>query len=338
MSILIRVWVYIIKKILYKKNIIKRDTIIILGQEWSIEIPETYNVIYTTDREEIRLYLREREIETLLIADTKYLKDSEELSRLAAIYGTAFAYPKILDGGDISRYDRFIGDTLVVESRATSIGAWERIIKRVFDIVIALSSLILLSPILILIAIAIKVEDPSGPVIYKNRRVGFAWKEFFLYKFRYMYWKYSIKDSYGIENSKDSALAYEEKLKKNADTREGPLYKIKDDPRKTRVGKIIERLSLDELPQFFNVLIGNMSFIWPRPHQPREVENYQEHHYQVLTVKPGITGMAQVSWREKNSFEDEVRYDRYYIEHYSPLLDIMILLRTFFVVIARAFR
>jgi lipopolysaccharide/colanic/teichoic acid biosynthesis glycosyltransferase len=131
---------------------------------------------------------------------------------------------------------------------------------------------------------------------------------------------------------------YEESLKKEGDTRSGPLYKIKDDPRKTNVGKVIEKLSLDELPQLYNVLIGNMSIVWPRPHQPREVDLYAEHHHQVLTVKPGITGMAQVFGRDKNTFEDEVRYDVYYIEHYSLLLDLLIIGKTFFVVLARAFR
>jgi lipopolysaccharide/colanic/teichoic acid biosynthesis glycosyltransferase len=163
-------------------------------------------------------------------------------------------------------------------------------------------------------------------------------KEFFLYKFRYMYWKYSIKDAYGVPGKYDSALELEEKLKKENDSRSWPLYKIAHDPRKTKVGRIIERLSLDEIPQLWNVLIGNMSLVWPRPHQPREVELYDEHHHQVLTVKPGITGMAQVFGREKNSFEDEVRYDVYYIEHYSILLDFLIIGKTFFVVIGRALK
>lgn len=143
-----------------------------------------------------------------------------------------------------------------------------------------------------------------------------------------MYWKYSVKDAYGIDGKSDTALEFEEKLRKTADTRNGPLYKIVDDPRKTHVGKIIEKLSLDELPQLWNVLMGTMSLVGPRPHQPREVDLYDEHHYQVLTVKPGITGMAQVSGREQNSFEEEVAYDVYYIENYSILLDLLILLKT----------
>lgn len=105
-----------------------------------------------------------------------------------------------------------------------------------------------------------------------------------------------------------------------------------------RVGKILEKFSLDELPQLINVLIGNMSLIGPRPHQPREVELYEERHYQVLTIKPGITGMAQVYGRERNTFEEEVSLDTHYIENYSPLLDFLIFIRTIGVVIMRAFR
>lgn len=104
-----------------------------------------------------------------------------------------------------------------------------------------------------------------------------------------------------------------------------------------KIGKILEKLSLDELPQLWNVLIGNMSLIGPRPHQPREVAAYKERHFQVLTIKPGITGMAQVYGREKNTFEDEITLDTYYIEHYSMILDLLILARTLWVVLRRVF-
>jgi len=104
-----------------------------------------------------------------------------------------------------------------------------------------------------------------------------------------------------------------------------------------RFGKFIERLSLDELPQLFNVLIGNMSLVGPRPHQPREVSLYDESDRQVLTIKPGITGMAQVYGRDKNTFSEEIALDTYYIEHYSILLDVAIVLRTILVVLRRPF-
>jgi lipopolysaccharide/colanic/teichoic acid biosynthesis glycosyltransferase len=268
---------------------------------------------------------------------------SEEMTRtiikLCSIYGVKYCYPSIPQYVyDITRSEWFIGGIPVIEATALSMSAWDRIAKRIFDTVAAFLFLIILSPFFVLIMIAIKIEDREGPVIYKNRRIGYLGKEFFLYKFRYMYWKYSVKDAYWVNKKSDTALEYEEELKKTSDKREGPLYKIADDPRKTRVGKIIEKLSLDELPQLWNVLIWDMSLVWPRPHQPREVALYDEHHNQVLTVKPGITGMAQVSGREQNSFEEEVTYDIYYIEHYSLLLDFLIIMKTFGVVILRAFR
>jgi lipopolysaccharide/colanic/teichoic acid biosynthesis glycosyltransferase len=130
-------------------------------------------------------------------------------------------------------------------------------------------------------------------------------------------------------------MQYEEELKKEKNTREWPLYKIENDPRRMWWWRVIERLSLDELPQLYNVLKWDMSLIWPRPHQPREIDLYNESDKQVLTIKPGITGMAQVYGRDKNTFQNEIMLDTYYIEHYSASLDLAILLRTFFVVCMR---
>ena len=174
----------------------------------------------------------------------------------------------------------------VIELTSVSISAWERIIKRMIDIVVSAIGLIILAPFFVLVGLIIKIEDPSGPVFFANRRIGQGGRVFSLYKFRYMYWRYSVKDAYGVDEKKDIALKYEEKLKAASDTRDGPLYKIADDPRKMKFGRIIERLSIDELPQLWNVLIGDMSLIGPRPHQPREVELYDEEDTQVLTVKP----------------------------------------------------
>ncbi len=186
-----------------------------------------------------------------------------------------------------------------------------------------------------IVAILIRIEDFAGPAIYLNRRIGKNGHPFDLYKFRYIYWKYCVKDAYGVAPKHDDALKFEESLKKDHDGRSGPLYKIQNDPRKTRVGKFIEKYSIDELPQLWNVFIGNMSLVGPRPHQPREVEHYDEWHRQVLTLKPGITGMAQTHGRHKNSFDQEVSLDTYYIEHWSLFLDLKILMKTVIVVLFR---
>jgi lipopolysaccharide/colanic/teichoic acid biosynthesis glycosyltransferase len=147
----------------------------------------------------------------------------------------------------------------VIRFSAVTITPMEHLVKRILDIILSGIFLILLSPIFLVIALLIYFEDPSGPIIFRNRRVGLSGNHFTLYKFRYMYWKYCVKDAYGKED--DEALRYETELREKQSSREGPVYKIADDPRKTRVGTVIEKYSLDELPQLINVLIGNMSLV-----------------------------------------------------------------------------
>lgn len=212
----------------------------------------------------------------------------------------------------------------IIEVRNTPLDGWGRIIKRAYDIVFSLAGIAITSPILVIVAIAVKL-DSRGPIIYKNERIGSDGRKFYVYKFRYMKWEYCIsKENQDLEK----ALELEKSLIEDRSVRTGPLYKIKNDPRKTRVGRIIERYSIDELPQFFNVLFGSMSLVGPRPHQKREVEKYMDYHRRLLTIKPGVTGMAQVSGRSDLDFEDEYRLDVYYIENWSLVLDIIICLKT----------
>gem|GEM_PF-38166 len=210
----------------------------------------------------------------------------------------------------------------LVEFRKTRLDGWGRIAKRVFDVTVSSILLLLLSPVLALIAAAIKLDSP-GPVIYKNMRLG-PTGVFPTYKFRSMQVAFSTGDEYG--GSK--ALEYEEELIKKHSGRDGPIYKVVNDPRRTRVGRFLERTSLDELPQLLNVLVGSMSLIGPRPHQPREVAQYESSYKKLLHVKPGITGLAQISGRSDLSTDEEVRVDTFYVENWSPIMDIMILLKT----------
>jgi lipopolysaccharide/colanic/teichoic acid biosynthesis glycosyltransferase len=234
-----------------------------------------------------------------------------------------------------SGIESWIGWVPMIELRAVAITAWWRIIKRSADIIISSSLIIILLPVLIVVSVWVWISDPSGPIIYRNRRIGQYGEIFALYKFRYMYWRYCTKEEYGIN---DDAMQYERDLIKESNTREWPLYKIANDPRKMWFGWLIERLSIDELPQLYNVVKWDMSLIWPRPHQPREIDLYDEADKQVLTIKPGITGMAQVYGRDKNTFREEITLDTYYIEHYSASLDLAIFLRTILVVIQRVWR
>lgn len=208
----------------------------------------------------------------------------------------------------------------VVEIKKTTLEGWGAITKRLVDVIFSSILILLLSPILLITAILIKL-DSHGPVFFSRRddgsylyRVGKGGKPFKYFKFRSMI--------VGTDS-----MRYKELANKNV-RQEGPLVKIKDDPRVTRVGKFIRRWSIDELPELFLVFSGKMSLIGPRPHLPEEVAKYEQNHKKTLTIKPGITGLAQVSGRSDLSFEEEVKLDIYYIENWSLLLDMSILLKT----------
>jgi exopolysaccharide biosynthesis polyprenyl glycosylphosphotransferase len=218
----------------------------------------------------------------------------------------------------------FNGEPLI-ELKHTQLDGWGKILKRLCDVIGSSLLIILTSPVMLIVAILVKLEDPDGPIIFKNMRIGSNGKKFHVYKFRYMTWKWCTTRA---NPNWQKAMEYERDLIENQSVRVGPIYKIKNDPRRMRVGRFLERFSIDEFPQFFNVFKGDMSLIGPRPHQEREVKNYNEYHRRLLTIRPGITGMAQVSGRSDLDFEDEYRLDVYYIENWSLWLDLIILLKT----------
>jgi len=216
----------------------------------------------------------------------------------------------------------------VVELKKTPLDGWGRISKRAFDIVMSMALIIVSSPIMLITAFVILLET-GRPIIFKNKRVGIRGKKFLTLKFRSMY----KKDSVGLGGKK--ALEQEKKLIKQQSAKKGPIYKVADDPRVTPFGRFIRRWSLDEFPQFFNVLKGEMSIVGPRPHQPREVEQYAEDYPIVFTLKPGITGLAQISGRSDLSFEEEMRLDILYTERWSLMLDAIIFIKTPFILLKR---
>ncbi|MFZ0962472.1 MAG: sugar transferase [Terriglobia bacterium] len=198
-----------------------------------------------------------------------------------------------------------------------------RVIKRAIDIVGSLIALILLSPLLIAIAVAIKLTS-KGPILFKQGRMGQYGVRFTCLKFRSMYFQNNPK----IHQDYIKQLISGKKDNKQQDA-SGGVYKIKDDPRITPVGKFLRKTSLDELPQFLNVLRGEMSLVGPRPPIPYEVEAYEIwHRRRFLEAKPGITGLWQVEGRSRVRFDEMVRLDLRYVKTWSPWLDIKILLRT----------
>jgi exopolysaccharide biosynthesis polyprenyl glycosylphosphotransferase len=200
-----------------------------------------------------------------------------------------------------------------VELTVPGIRGWQLVAKRLMDVVVAAIGLLLLSPLFALIAVIIKRGNP-GPVFFRQSRVGYAGKEFKLLKFRTM------------RADADALKAQLAHLNTSGDRR---LFKIPNDPRVTPVGRFLRRWSLDELPQLFNVLVGQMSLVGPRPFFASDLAHYLDHHYARLGAKPGISGLWQVKGRSSvTDFEEVVRLDREYIERWSVFLDLAILLRT----------
>lgn len=216
----------------------------------------------------------------------------------------------------------------MVELRKTPLDGWGKVLKRITDLVCGVLCIVIASPIMLVTALIIFFET-GRPILYKNERVGYRGNKFFTLKFRSMY----QKDSTGVQFGRAGSVAEkrEQELIREKNTRSGPIYKIGDDPRVTPFGRFIRRWSIDELPQFFNVLGGSMSIVGPRPHQPREVDLYKDSYPTVFAIKPGITGMSQISGRSDLEFEEEMRLDILYIERWTVFLDLVIMLKTPFV-------
>lgn len=204
-----------------------------------------------------------------------------------------------------------LGGIPMIGIKERSINGSHLFFKRMIDIIISFIGIVLLIPLFLVIATAIKLDTP-GPVLLRQIRVGKGERLFACYKFR------SMRVGADVEKSQ---LA-------DRNEQAGPWFKMKEDPRITKVGRFLRRMSVDELPQLLNVLMGHMSLIGPRPALPAEVQRYQPWHKRRLEVAPGMTGLWQVSGRSNLTFDEMVLLDLYYIENWSPLLDLQIALRT----------
>ena len=200
--------------------------------------------------------------------------------------------------------------------RDPAITGFDRVVKRVFDLVLSTLAIVLLAPLMAVIALATKLDSP-GEIIFKQRRVGENGRKFMMCKFRTMV--------------ADAERQIEERIVRGARLEE--VYKPRQDARVTRVGRILRRTSLDELPNLFNVVKGEMSLVGPRPELPWMVERYEPWQRKRLAVAPGMTGWWQINGRSDLPLHHNVQYDLYYIQNYSPLLDLIILWRTIWIVL-----
>ena len=269
--------------------------------------------------EDVLLKALEHKVDVVAVSSSAGL-GPEGLRRLGwALEGTDIdlvVAPGIMDVAGPRVLTRPVQGLPLIHVEAPSFGGPQLLAKNISDRVLALLLLILASPLLVGIALCVRQED-DGPIFFRQERVGKDGDTFSMIKFRTM--------ATNAEDMLPQLMAANEGA--------GPLFKMRQDPRITRVGAVLRKYSLDELPQLFNVLRGEMSLVGPRPPLPREVAEYEAHVRRRLLVKPGMTGLWQISGRSDLSWAESVRLDLYYVENWTPVLDLMILWRTVQVVI-----
>ncbi|MDR0473564.1 MAG: undecaprenyl-phosphate galactose phosphotransferase WbaP [Treponema sp.] len=245
--------------------------------------------------------------------------DQEEMTRMFNFSVSAFRYNVLIpDFVSISNIWMSIRDFDGILGLATSYKFkmwWNRWIKRIMDIVFVSLGGLLLFPFFLLIAALVRLSS-SGPVLYKHKRIGQNAKTFYAYKFRSMF-----EDA---DKQLEKILAQNPELKKEWEA----SHKLKDDPRVTGIGKIMRRTSIDEFPQLLNILKGDMSLVGPRPVTDEEMEKYGENFNRIFSVKPGLTGLWQVSGRSDKDYSERISYDTYYLQSWSVWLDLWIIYKT----------
>ena len=265
--------------------------------------------------------IHEQDVETVVVGG--YLRDERlrHVREICLAAGCELLYPmRAVRLGGVRPRLVWLHDQPYFELGAPVLRARALMIKRIVDVVGALVGLALLAPLMLLIAVAVKL-DSDGPVLFAQNRAGMGGRRFRMLKFRTM------------RSGADGEKAQLAHLNLTGDPR---LFKIADDPRVTRLGRFLRRWSLDELPQLWNVLAGEMSLVGPRPFFERDLVTYEDHHFHRLGAQPGITGLWQVSGRSSIvDFEEVVRLDREYIERWSLWLDLWIVLRTVPAVLSR---
>jgi exopolysaccharide biosynthesis polyprenyl glycosylphosphotransferase len=284
-------------------------------------LPLTYcdeNTPMLGEAQQLREVVAAHAIDTAIIATTAFDHDivSRMIAELRDTGVTILLSSGLFDILTSRVLVKEVAGVPLISVRSVSFSPRNAFIKRAFDLVMALAMVLAGMPLWLLIAAAIRIDSP-GPVLFKQERVGRGGRRFLMYKFRSMF-----SDA-------------EERLAEVLDANEadGPLFKMKEDPRVTRVGKWLRRYSIDEFPQLLNVLKGEMSLVGPRPPLPRETEAYSEHDWQRMQVLPGMTGLWQVSGRSHLTFEEMVRLDLFYIENWSVTFDLALMLRTIPVVL-----
>lgn len=271
---------------------------------------------------------RQERIDELLQADTRLSAEKTlSLVNLCSDLGIKFIYlPNILESRRANVETDVIGASPVIRLKTTALDGWGKVVKRVMDIVVSALGLILFSPLFALISAFIKLGS-DGPIFFHQRR-GSSFHNFEFYKFRTMFTELSEGTPRG------------DRIRSELETqnvRRGPYVKIRDDPRVTAVGRFLRRTKLDELPQLWHILRGEMSLVGPRIHMMKEVERFENQYKKIFTIKPGATGLAQISQirNPELPFAEEIKYDLFYVENWSARLDFYIIFKTIVVLLTK---
>lgn len=317
----------IIKGSLPQANAFLHDTV--YKKQFGYKIVAEINGVNNTLTELKKIYEPNKFEEVLQANPLADPKDNADILLFCRQHGLTFNYlPNIFDVQKNHIETDTISGMPIISIKNTPLNGWGSLVKRVFDVIASLICIIITLPAFIVIAIAIKIDSP-GKILYAAERGGLK-TDFMFYKFRTMYNHLSIGNGYGGARAEEMRR---ELWKKNARGGANAAFlKIKHDPRVTRVGRFLRKTKLDEIPQFYNVLKGDMSMVGPRAHVVEEVERYREHYRRVFSIKPGIFGLsqiAQISWPDL-PFEEEIKLNTYYIENWSLWLDITILFKSFY--------
>jgi exopolysaccharide biosynthesis polyprenyl glycosylphosphotransferase len=262
---------------------------------------------------DIRRGIEQCGVDSVALTDESAPRDLQDLAGATVQSGVELLVaPAITDVAGPRTVVRPVAGLALLHVEEPTFSGPQRVAKDVMDRLVAAVGLLLLSPVFVAVAVAIRSTSP-GPIFFRQLRVGRGGDRFAIVKFRTM-----VQDAEALQHHLS-----------NDNEADGLLFKVRADPRVTPVGRFLRRWSIDELPQLWNVLRGDMSLVGPRPPLPSEVEQYEHHVSRRLLVKPGMTGLWQVSGRSDLYWDEAIRLDLYYVDHWSPIMDIAIILRTF---------
>ncbi len=279
-------------------------------------------------------YIEKHKVDELIVADTSIPSNQVlEIMNLAEEHAILFRLvPNLFEVRSTNVEVQTLAAIPIIEYQRTPLAGWASLVKRVMDIVLSSLAIVVLSPVFALLSLLVKL-DSSGPIFYRQRRLGLHRKHFYIYKFRTMKSEFCTGDDFSGQTDEEIFLKKfkDPKLLKNFITER----KLEEDPRVTRLGRFLRKTSLDELPQLFNVFMGQIALVGPRPMLPQEIEKCGDLKHRLFIIKPGLTGLWQVSGRSSVPFSERIKLDAYYIENWSLWQDLIIMAKTVVVILLR---